>query len=202
MNLVIPTIGIVGGIGSGKSTVAAALQKHGGYLIVADALGHEALRQPDIKAALVKRWGDSILDAAGEVDRKKVGRIVFADADELRALEALVFPFIEKRIVEETAKARNQPDVKFIILDAAIMLETGWDRHCDKIVFVETPRDLRIARLQKNRAWNEEELDRREAAQMPPEKKMSRAAAVIVNDEGLDKVVRQVQELLLQWQTI
>src|SRR5471032_2979316 len=124
----IPTIGIVGGIGSGKSVVADAMQKLGGHLIAADPLGHEALRQPDIKAKLVDRWGKDILDAQGNPDRKKIGHIVFADANELRTLEALVFPFIEKRIIEEIAGARARGDVQFIILDAAIMIETGWHR--------------------------------------------------------------------------
>src|SRR2546426_809520 len=122
----IPTIGIVGGIGSGKSAAADTMQKLGGHLIAADRLGHDALRQPDIKAQLVARWGKDILDALGDADRKKIGAIVFADLVELRALEAQVFPYIEKRIVEEIAGARTQPDVKFIILDAAILLEAGW----------------------------------------------------------------------------
>src|SRR5437660_405862 len=93
----LPTIGIVGGIGSGKSVVAQAMVKHGGYLIAADQLGHEALKQADIKAKLVERWGDAILDANGDADRKKISAIVFADPGELKALEALVFPFIEQR---------------------------------------------------------------------------------------------------------
>src|SRR5436309_10638752 len=110
----IPTIGIVGGIASGKSAVADAMQKLGGHLISGDQLGHDALRQPDIQAQLVARWGKDILDDQGHPDRKKIGRIVFADANELRALEALVFPHIEKKIVEEIAAARARRDVKFI----------------------------------------------------------------------------------------
>ncbi len=197
----IPTIGIVGGIGSGKSTVAQAMLVHAGYRIDADQLGHEALQQPVIKLALVQRWGD-VLDADGNADRRKIGRIVFADAEDLGALEALVFPYIETRIVAETAKGRSQPAVKFLILDAAIMMETGWDRHCDKIVFVDAPREIRIARLKENRGWNEQEVERREAVQMSLEEKKKRVAAVIVNDAGPDKVARQVRDLLLQWQII
>ena len=94
----IPTIGIVGGIGSGKSLVADAMQALGGYLIAADPLGHEALRQPDIKTKVIERWGSAVLDGNGDVDRRKLGRIVFADKNELKALEDQVFPYIDKRI--------------------------------------------------------------------------------------------------------
>src|SRR5688572_22565289 len=102
----IPTLGIVGGIGSGKSLVAHTMENLGGRLINADKLGHEALEQPDIKGRLVARWGNDVLDNAGRADRKKIGRIVFADPRELKALEGLVFPYIEKRILEEIARAR------------------------------------------------------------------------------------------------
>src|SRR5438874_2223047 len=71
-----PVIGVIGGIGSGKSVVAAELAKHGGHLISGDRLGHEALRQPSIKAQIAARWGSAAVDAAGEVDRKRLAVIV------------------------------------------------------------------------------------------------------------------------------
>src|SRR5579884_3607382 len=93
-------VGLIGGIGSGKSTVAQAFARRGAKVIVGDALGHEALRQPNIKAGLVQHWGPQILDEAGEVSRRKVAAIVFAKTpearNELRALESLVFPWIER----------------------------------------------------------------------------------------------------------
>lgn len=198
----IPTIGIVGGIGSGKSFVADTMRKLGGYLIAADQLGHEALKDADIKAKLILRWGNEILDDEGNPDRRKLGRIVFADASELKALEALVFPYIEKRIREELACARTQPEVRFIILDAAIMIETGWRRYCDKLLFVDSPPELRNARLKEKRGWDEKEAERREKAQMPVEEKRRYADAVILNDANLDKVARHVQVTLEQWKII
>jgi dephospho-CoA kinase len=198
----IPTIGIVGGIGSGKSAVADALRSLGGFLVIADRLGHEALLQPDIKAKLRERWGDAILDEHGDIDRKKIAAIVFADAAKLRFLEAQVFPHIENRIIQEIALARSKDEINFIILDAAIMIETGWHRHCDKVLFVDAPRPLRLARLKEKRGWSEEELDRREKMQMPLEEKMNRADAVIVNDGDFEKVARQVKETLVRWKII
>ena len=198
----LPTIGIVGGIGSGKSLVAKIMQTLGGYLIAADPLGHEALQQADIRAKLAERWGSAVLDEQGNVDRKPLGRIVFADVTELKALEALVFPYIEKRILQEMAYARTRPDVKFIVLDAAILLETGWHEYCGKIVFVDAPRAVRLTRLKDKRGWNEQELERREKVQLPVEEKRGHADAVIVNDGDYDKVAGQVQVTLEQWKVI
>ena len=198
----IPTIGIVGGIGSGKSLVAGAMQALGGHLISGDHLGHEALRQPDITAKLVERWGKEILDDQGNPDRKKISRIVFADESELRALESFVFPYIEQRIVEEITAARRRSDVQCIILDAAIMIETGWHRHCGRIVFVDSPREVRLARIQKKRGWDEKELTRREAMQLPLEEKRRHADAIIVNDGDFEKVSRQVKDALERWKVI
>jgi dephospho-CoA kinase len=198
----IPTIGIVGGIGSGKSAVADAMRSFGGHLISGDRLGHEALLQPYIKVKLRERWGDKILDENGDLDRKKIAAIVFADGAELKALEAQVFPHIENRIIQEIALARSRDEMKFIILDAAILLETGWRRHCDKIIFVDAPRLSRLARLKEKRGWSDEELDRREKMQMPLDEKMNRADAVIVNDGDLEKVARQVKETLVRWKLI
>ena len=198
----IPTIGIVGGIGSGKSTVALALQELGGFIVNGDSLGHEALCSPGIKEKLIDHWGNAVFDASGEVDRRKLGRIVFADPAELKKLEGLVFPYIEKRIREEIAAARSRPTAKFIILDAAIMLETGWNRNCDKILFVDAPRELRLARLAEKRGWDANELERREKAQMPIEDKRRRSDAVIINDGDPEKVARQAKVTLECWKVI
>src|SRR5688572_19081845 len=87
-----PILGVVGGIGSGKSFVAAELTRYGGRLIDADALGHEALRDDAIKKQVVARWGKDVLGADGEIQRRPLGRLVFANPAELKALEAMVFP--------------------------------------------------------------------------------------------------------------
>lgn len=198
----IPTIGVIGGIGSGKSVVARAMERLGGHRIDADRFGHEALAQSDIKAHLVTHWGDAILDEKGDADRKKIGRIVFSNPKDLRTLESLVFPFIENKIRDEIARARSDPRVKFIILDAAIMLETGWHRHCDRIVFVDAPREIRLARLKQTRGWDEAELVRREKTQTSLDEKKRRSDAVIVNDSDFENVNRQVKDALEHWKII
>jgi dephospho-CoA kinase len=189
-------------IGSGKSVVADALRTFGGYVIAADQLGHEALRQSDVKAKAVARWGETVLDAQGNPDRKKIGAIVFADADELRTLESWVFPHIEQKILQEITVARGHSDVKFIVLDAAIMLETGWHRHCDKILFVDAPRDLRLARLKEKRGWDDAEVKRREGMQLPLDDKKVHADFILVNDGEIEKVACQAKDALERWNMI
>src|SRR5207302_1443609 len=95
-----PVVGLIGGIGSGKSLVAETFRRRGAKLISGDQLGHEALRQPGILAEVVRRWGPGVLEPDGTPSRRRLAAIVFKDPKELHALEALVFPWIERRIGE------------------------------------------------------------------------------------------------------
>ena len=198
-----PVLGLVGGIGAGKSTVADALARHGGRIVAADPLGHEALERPDILARVVEIWGErGILTPDGKVDRKKFGRIVFPSPVERSRLEHLVHPYIEGRIKEEVDKARVDPAARFVVLDAAIMLEAGWDGVCDKLVFVDAPRPVRLARVQAQRGWTDADLANREAVQMPGEKKKERADAVIDNGGSPEAAAAQVDELVRKWELV
>jgi dephospho-CoA kinase len=194
-----PTIGLIGGIGAGKTTAAAAFAARGGAVVNADALGHEALEQPDVRRDVVARWGKRVVGPSGKLDRRAIAGIVFADPEERGALERLVFPYIRRRASEEIARAQADPAVRFVVLDAAVMLEAGWDDACDRLVYVDAPRDARLARLAASRGWTADGLAAREAAQWPAVEKMKRADAVIVNDAGADHLQRQIDRLLAEW---
>lgn len=194
-----PVIGLIGGVGSGKSLAAAEFAKYGAKVISGDAFGHEALRRPDIKQQVVHRWGRDILNAKGDVDRRKLGTIVFADPKERQALEALVFPWIERRIDEEITRASKDAGVKSVVLDAAIMLEAGWDRRCNRIVFVDAPREQRLRRLAVERGWNDQHVEDREKAQWPLDEKRKRADGILDNSGSPDALARQIQKLIDQW---
>ena len=99
-------VGLVGGIGAGKSQVAEAFARRGARVISGDALAHAALREPAIKKLVVERWGDRLLDDKGEIQRRLLAEVVFADAGERRALEAMVHPWIKERIRAEVEAAR------------------------------------------------------------------------------------------------
>ena len=194
-----PIIGLVGGMGSGKSRVAQAFLQHGGFLVAGDPLGHEALRQPDILARVSQRWGERVIHADGLVDRKKLGVIVFASPVERAALEHLVFPFIEQRIREELAKAQADPKTPFVVLDAAIMLEAGWNKECDWIVYIHAPREARLQRLATQRGWTAEDVAHREHAQLPLAVKAARADVAVDNSGSVEETQRQVDALVQHW---
>lgn len=187
-------IGIVGGVASGKTEVANRLRSHGAGVLDADRAGHAALRELEVKRALRCRWGEKIFDAAGEVDRRKVAEIVFAATPEseieLKFLEQRTHPRIAQRLHEQLAELR-QSGVQAAVLDAPVMLEAGWDRLCQQIVFVDTPRPVRLARA-RQRGWTETDFAAREAAQEPLEAKRNRADVTIDNSATVEHLHAQV----------
>jgi dephospho-CoA kinase len=193
-----PVIGLIGGIGSGKSRVAALLAERGVRVLSGDEAGHEALRQPDVRARVVERWGPGVLDAAGAIDRRRLAQRVFGAPAELRALEALVWPWIGRRLREQIASARPDPGVKFILLDAAVLLEAGWNDVCDRIVYVHAPRAVRLRRLAEQRGWSAKEVAAREQAQVSLTDKARRADFALDNSGPPEALARQVDDLIAQ----
>lgn len=192
-------VGLIGGIGSGKSQVAAAFARHGARVIAGDQLGQAALRDPDIRARVASRWGDGILDANGDIDRRRLAAIVFADASERKALEAITHPWIRRHIVAEIEEARRDPRVPLIVLDAAIMLEAGWNEVCDRLVYIDAPCSVRLQRVTRQRGWSEAEVSAREQAQLPLTEKAARADHTLDNSSSLEHLNRQVDDLLRLW---
>ena len=192
-------IGLIGGIGSGKSSVGTEFVRHGAAVIGGDSLGHDALHQPEIRAKVIERCGTGIANSNGEIDRRKLGAIVFADINLLRALEAIVFPWIKRALEEQVAAAQRDPKVRFIVVDAAVMVEAGWNKMCDKIVYVDASTEQRLARLALQRGWTAEEMAARSNAQLPLAGKKLLADAIIDNSGSADERARRVDELVKQW---
>lgn len=191
-------IGLIGGIGSGKSQVSALFANRGAYVISGDQVGHEALQQPSIRDAIVARWGPEVLDPQGQIDRRKIAAIVFADPANRRALEALTHPWICEGIRKEIARAREKT-VRLIVVDAAVLLEAGWDSVCDQLVYVDAPREVRLERVTKKRGWATKDWEDREHAQLPLTRKHARADHVLDNSSTLEHLGRQVDDLMRQW---
>ena len=188
-------LGLVGGIASGKTLVANCFRDLGAVVLDADRAGHDVLREPEVIAALKNRWGDGVLDAKGQVNRGAVARIVFAAGHEAdrRFLEQLTHPRIQMRLQQDLARAQaSQPPPRAVVIDAALLFEAGWDKLCEKIIFVDAPRDVRLERAVV-RGWSAEQLAAREAAQLSPEEKRHRSHIIIRNVrtlENLREVVR------------
>ena len=193
-----PVIGLLGGIAAGKSTVARMLAELGATTISADEIAHEVLDKPAIRERVVARWGRQVLDEAGHVDRAALARLVFGNPEELAALEAITHPAIVAELRERVAAARRSPQTAAVVVDAPLLVEAELDGACDVLVFVDCPREVRIARASA-RGWDAEELDRRESHQSPLEAKRRRARFIIDGNAPLETTFQQVQQL---WQSL
>ncbi len=190
-----PVIGLTGAIGGGKSVAAGLLAARGAAVIDADAVGHEALRRPEIVRRVAERFGPETLTAEGRVDRQALGLLVFSDPAALRDLEAIVHPTMVAEFQRRIAEARRRGEAPLIVLDAAVLLEAGWDRLCDATVFVDAPRDVRLDRVRRARGWTEEGLAVREAAQWPLDRKKARALRVLLNDGDVPSLEAEIDRL-------
>lgn len=195
----LPVLGLIGAIGAGKSTAARAFAERGGFAIDCDRLGHGALALPEVLDRLVARWGNRILLPDGAPNRKVIGSIVFADPSEREFLEGVVFPAIGTLARVEMAKAADDAAVRFIVLDAATLLEANWGDFCDRIVYLDAPEAQRRTRVRERSGWDEVELARREAAQWPAAAKIEWADAVIRNDGTESELRATVARLLKDW---
>ncbi|HEY4235595.1 MAG TPA: dephospho-CoA kinase [Lacipirellulaceae bacterium] len=179
------TLGIVGGVASGKSLVSQYLSELGAGVLDADKASHEVLaNDPHVHDALVNRWGRSILNDAGQIDRKAVATRLFADAndpagEDRKFLEKLLHPRIRERL-DEQRQAFAREGRPAVVLDAPLLLEALWGPMCDVIVMVDAPREMRLAHASE-RGWTEAEFDRRESAQWPVEEKRRHATVVLEN---------------------
>lgn len=190
-----PVIGLVGGVGSGKSTVARMFAELGAAVIDSDRLGHEQLQRPEVLSQLRSWWGPQVVTAAGVADRSAISRIVFHDAAELSRLEALLHPLIDQRRKELVADLERDPAIKAVVLDAPKLLEAGLSGVCDRVVFVDSPRDERLRRVAETRGWSEDELNRRENLQFSLDKKRSMSDDVIVNHSDIEALRREVEQV-------
>lgn len=193
------TIGLIGGVASGKSAVARCFTDCGAALLDADRVGHEVLREPAVIEQLVARWGPTILTETAEINRSAVAKIVFAPGNEAERafLNSVSHPRIAARLAEELDRFRAAK-YPAVVLDAALLLEAGWDHLCDQIVFVDVPRELRLARAQ-SRGWDAGELARREATQLPLAEKKRRATVCLDNSGSLAELVARVRKLAGAW---
>ena len=194
-----PVLGLIGGIGAGKSAAAACLAARGGAVIDCDKLGHVALEQPDVKEKLRERWGERMLASDGTVHRRAVAGVVFNTPDERRWLEGVVFPVIGTLADAGIQAADADPAVRFSVLDAAVLLEAGWKDRCDKVLYIDAPRELREARLAARSGWTPADLAAREAAQWPAEVKKRHADAVVTNDGTREQLQERIDHVVTGW---
>jgi len=185
-------VGIVGPAGSGKSTLARSLAGPRTRVLDADRFGHEITDgDPRVRAALSAEYGDSVYRADGTLDRARVGAHVFSDPAALARLNALVHPRIVERLRAGIATAAG---LDTVVVDAALLLDWGFERECDAIVAVVAPRAQQIARLRRARGWSEDEAVRRLSTARSNDAFEALADDVVVNDADEAAAVRAIHD--------
>ncbi|MEU8799716.1 dephospho-CoA kinase [Spirillospora sp. NPDC048819] len=190
-------VGLTGGIGSGKSEVSARLAERGALVIDADKIAREVVEPgtPGL-AAVVAEFGDDVLLPSGALDREKVGRIVFADADRLAALNAIVHPLVGDRMQELMDAA---PGGAVVVYDVPLLAENGLAPMYDEVVVVDAPEDVQLDRLVARRGMTEEDARARMANQASRADRRAVATHVIDNSGTLDDLKTQVDAL---WESL
>ena len=187
-------VGLAGGIGSGKSTVAAQLGRLGAEVLDADAMVHELLREPATTRKIARRFGRKVLNRRGGIDRGKLAEAAFASERNIRDLEAILHPQVIGRTRRRITALRRTRGKHVVVIDAPLLFEAKLDGLCDEVVFVHAPKHERLKRLRKTRGWTRAMLEEREKRQKPLDYKRENADTVIRNAATKDQTRAQVRD--------
>jgi dephospho-CoA kinase len=188
-------IGFTGNIGSGKSTISHLMAELGAVVLSADEIGHEALEpHTETWQEVVNIFGQEILKAGDEVDRQKLGEIVFNDAEALAKLNQVMHRRMY-RMAEERIEKLKQQGTKVIVLEAALLIEAGWLPLVEQVWVTVASEDAALPRLRQRSGLSKAQVMARLRSQLPQEEKIKYADVVINNDVPLSEVKTQVKEL-------
>jgi len=194
-------IGLTGSIGSGKSTVANLLREHGYFVIDADAIAHEGLKSssPAYKT-IIDKLSPSILTVDGEIDRRKLGQIIFSKPELKTWLEGLLHPMVQAKVkmMREQLEAEGQ---KLAFYEVPLLFEKHLESQFDKIIVVWVPETIQKQRLKKRNAWTDEEINQRNQSQWPINKKLEAADFKINNEGNLQELKLKVEQVLKKLKT-
>jgi len=198
----VPVIGLTGGIASGKSTVARLLAEWGSHVIDADQVGH-AVIAPDGEAypEVILAFGTEILNEDGVISRALLGQRIFADPDARKRLNAISHPHMQERMARDIRSVRSLEPAQrppCILLDAAILFETGWHRLCDQVWCVQSDPEVAVTRLMARNALSRAEAMARLNAQWSNAERARLAQTVIYNDGTLAELETRVRALWLE----
>lgn len=191
-------IGLVGGIASGKSTVARLFESFGAALIDADRIGHDLLLRPSFREKVVERFGCGVLGADGQIDRRALGGVIFGDESARQALNQLVRPTIRAEIRERIRLLQKAETSQVIVVDAPLLVETGPTDIADVVLLVTAPAALRKARVIQRNDLSDAEAEKRVAAQVPEEKQRRWVDYVLENTGSIQDLEQQATQLWSQ----
>ena len=189
-------IGLTGGVGSGKTTASKFLQELGAHILDADKVGHESYL-PDMPAwkDLIAAFGEDLLLPNQEIDRKKLGAIVFSNPENLAKLNSIVHPRMREMMEQQLEELKGQ-GVKLVVLEAAILIEANWQSLVDEVWTTEAPEATVVERLKARKNWTEQQVRDRIRSQMSPQERAAHAQVVIDTDCSLDEMRDRVKNLL------
>ena len=185
-------IGILGGICSGKSTVAREFGRLGCGVVDADAIAHELLEDSDIKKQIKEAFGEGIFDDAGLVKRGKLAEKAFEDEQAVAKINGIIHPQVLSRCADLIAEFNRRSDIKAVVLDIPLLAEAGWLKECDKLVFVECEDQIRARRAAQKGRFSKKQLKKRENFQIFLDKKKKIADYIVDNNSGLSATAEQV----------
>jgi dephospho-CoA kinase len=189
-------VGLTGGLGTGKSTVAKIFACHGALVLDADRLVHESLKPGGAcYRKVIRIFGKEILEGQ-KISRRKLANIVFHHPSKLKALTSLIHPVIEKEVQTSIRHAKNNRKTPLVVIDAPLLIEAGWHRWVDYLIVVRASQELAIRRVQAERKISRAEILRRMKAQMPVTQKIRMADIVIDNRKHLNETQRQVEKII------
>jgi len=184
----------LGGIASGKSTVAAEFAKLGCKVVNADKITHELLEKEAVKRQVVAAFGPSILDSKGRIDRRKLAQIVFADTHKLSSLNLIIHPLVLEHAERQIERYSRQNQVRAIVLDMPLLAEVDWAKRCDRLIFVRCSKRIRAERAKKM-GFDKNQLKIRENFQISLDNKAGIADNTIENNSDFSALVRQVADI-------
>ena len=188
-------IGLTGSIGTGKSEVARLLQALGAVIINADQVGHKAYKpDSDSWREVVQAFGEEILQSNREIDRGKLGAVVFADPEQLARLNKIMHPRMARMVAEELERLRSQ-DSEVAVVEAALLYEAGWDSLVDEVWATDSPLEVVIQRLQARNGMSAEEVLKRIESQMDRSERLARAQVVVDNSGDKSALGKTVHRL-------
>ena len=190
------TIGLTGGIGSGKSEAAGILRELGALVIYADLVGHETYRKGNPAwDEVVEAFGSEVVGQDGEIDRRRLGRIVFDRPENLKRLTDIVWPRIHEGLEKRITGEREGGDTAVLVVEAAVLFEAGWERLFDEIWVVTAPESDVLERLERQRDLKPDQTRARLRAQMTNDEREQRADVTVRNDEDRAALATTVRQL-------
>ena len=189
------SIGLTGGMGSGKTEASRILSDLGAEVIYADEVGHRAyLRNTETWQELVANFGEDILQADGEIDRRKLGAIVFSSREQLDKLNSIVHPRMY-RMLQEMLKGFSENGAKVVVLEAAILIEANWLSLVDEVWAIEVPESVAVERIKIRSGLEEDDIRKRLRSQLTNEDRSKKADQIIDNSGDVDELRRKIDDI-------